>query len=385
MTSELLQVEYTGLVRIAQQFEHHAEAVNALQWRLTEHMDAMRDKSWIGDNASAFFGVMNSDVLPPIARLHSALRQASEAALAIHAIMMEAETQAAALMNGEGAPGGSASTGGSPSLDATATRGATARPKDGGLYDQNGNAFTGKPRQIFVPGISTQWDKDGDGVLEWISRMNGEPGNNFVGIYNQSDGELTKGELDDVTQALNDRLEARFGLRFGERNPAVLTLMAQISGAIEDGRPLEIAAHSQGGAITADALTQLSRVYTPQQLSLLTVKTYGSFGTAFPSGPQYTHYVIAGDPVPAIAGGIDVGTDRADAFVRNREFYENIVVLPPVSFDTHGMDSYIEAVEKREQFDEFIGDTVDNIGSTIGNFVGGAKDFAKDVFSFFGN
>jgi len=128
--------------------------------------------------------------------------------------------------------------------------------------------------------------------------------------------------------------------------------------AISENRPLRIEAHSQAGAITSAALMELYRRDPKLDLSQITVNTYGSAGTQFPPGPQYTHYVIAGDPVPMIVrldnpvvmfGGV---FGQVYDYLSNREYSANVVVLPPQELNlngVHGLDSYYKAIDSNLQ------------------------------------
>ncbi|PJF28172.1 MAG: hypothetical protein CUN52_13510, partial [Phototrophicales bacterium] len=224
--------------------------------------------------------------------------------------------------------------------------------KDGGLYGEDNRPFNGNPDVIFIPGIST----DPKGFEDHIARTNNNypPNMQIAAIYNKSDGFLA-----DINQAMGDRSDAKINNRFGDDNPAVENLKNQVRQAILDGRPLRLEAHSQGGAITSAALMDLYRENPNYDFSKITVKTFGSAGTEFPPGPRYTHYVVAGDPVPLVTGIDDsMGSVLASSinpvfgafsfahqFLSNREYYANIVVVPPGSTgnpisDFHGMETY---------------------------------------------
>lgn len=209
---------------------------------------------------------------------------------------------------------------------------------DGQFYDQAGNCITETPSKLFIPGMGTTLDF----FKQYMAIIGGQ---GYVGLFNKSNN-----FFDDFAQSMNDRFEASLGVRIG-KNPSVETLKHHLKIALDEERPLDIIAHSQGGAILSAALNHLVRAgYTEQQFSHLNITTYGSAGTAFPRGAHYTHYVIMGDPVPFLAMSADIftfsiiGVGLAYLLWRDNSMV-NTIVLPTGSGQdylsrTHHVESY---------------------------------------------
>jgi hypothetical protein len=214
---------------------------------------------------------------------------------------------------------------------------------DGELYDADGNHITDTPDKLFIPGMGTTLD-----FFKQYMAILGTKG--YVGLFNKSNN-----FLDDFAQSLNDRLEASLGVRLG-KNPSVETLKHHLKIAVDEARPMDIIAHSQGGAILSAALNHLVREgYTEAQFSHLNITTYGSAGTAFPRGARYTHYVIIGDPVPFLAMSADIftfsiiGVGLSYLLWRDNSLVNTVVLPAGQGKDylarNHEIESYFSTVE----------------------------------------
>jgi hypothetical protein len=72
------------------------------------------------------------------------------------------------------------------------------------------------------------------------------------------------------------------------------------------GRPVHLAAHSQGGLITSRALGDVAKRLReehrdPKLLARIKVETFGAAAGRYPDGPQYVHYVNQTDNVSDIS------------------------------------------------------------------------------------
>ncbi|MEZ0311733.1 MAG: hypothetical protein ACAI38_08155 [Myxococcota bacterium] len=118
------------------------------------------------------------------------------------------------------------------------------------------------------------------------------------GIYNGS-----RGGGRDVIRGYNDHLRAR-------QNPAVVQLARTFERAMVRGHALHVIAHSQGAAVTAEALRLASNSvagrFPPhvveKGLASFRIETHGAAGCRFIDGPRYVHYINTEDPVPHFSG-----------------------------------------------------------------------------------
>ncbi|OGQ87921.1 MAG: hypothetical protein A2289_22710 [Deltaproteobacteria bacterium RIFOXYA12_FULL_58_15] len=129
----------------------------------------------------------------------------------------------------------------------------------------------------------------------------------FRGVHNGTDGYIR-----DLIQCLTDKL-------FWGKNLAVATLREKIIDRVGTGKPVNILAHSQGGIVTARALTEV-RVMLQEGLGLsrqdalefmsktINVVTLGAAAWQYPSGANYLHVANQSDPVAMFAGaGVEDG------------------------------------------------------------------------------
>lgn len=340
MKQNILQVDYQKLQEIATRFNDKADDVHEIERRITAYVDEM---GWDGVGADAFRHEVHNVLIPIFLQLRQSLLKGGVCIDEMMRIYQQAEEESAGYFREQ--VGRDISSALKDTAIHGLQKGASFRPNlpvDGQIYDANGNLVEGDVNKIFVPGIGT----DMTSLKGHLGNSNLDAG--FVGLYNQSEG-MPK----DIFQAINDRLSALLGLR-SDNNEAVNTLKKQIANAVHDNRPFEIKAHSQGGAITAAALSELaSEGYSAESLSKIKVTTYGTAGTFFPDGPQYKHYVINLDYVPIAVENLTL----------TQNYYSNRVVLPHISGDPHSMDNYYKSIQRVEQGELSIGDHIYNFGA----------------------
>ncbi|TKD12172.1 hypothetical protein [Polyangium fumosum] len=163
------------------------------------------------------------------------------------------------------------------------------------------------PRTIFyVNGINTTRTTH----CETLKQLGDMTCATVVGVYN-----ATEGFAKDAQQTSKDRRlirEAAAGkkdLTTDGRNPAVNTLSDLVVAERESGRPVEIFAHSQGGAVTSLALYDANNTLKAGSPSPnagldenVKVTSFGSAAPQWVSGPKYTHYVHVNDATPMVFG-----------------------------------------------------------------------------------
>jgi hypothetical protein len=149
---------------------------------------------------------------------------------------------------------------------------------------------------LYVNGIMTPLD----GQLKEMQSIADTSGAKVVGIHNSTQGLVT-----DLAQCVTDKLDKG-------ANPAVDTLADTVYQELKAGRDVHLMGYSQGGLITARALSHveqrlrledgLSKAETEKLLGHLKVETFGAASTKYVDGPKYVHYVNNADPVPTLTG-----------------------------------------------------------------------------------
>ncbi len=112
-----VRANHDELSQIARQFETERAAVQKTTTSLQRAMETLENGDWIGKSAKAFYGEMNSSVLPAMKRLERALDKASRTIGRVGQIMRGAEGEAAQVLDGSevgegGSGGGGAGVGG---------------------------------------------------------------------------------------------------------------------------------------------------------------------------------------------------------------------------------------------------------------------------------
>lgn len=369
-----IEVDYAQLQQIQKRLQARADELEQDYRTLLSKRDNLRNE-WRGKGADNFFDEMSNFATPAYRRLIESLDKIDYALNQIAQVMRTAEEQASNLFKG-----GTvtmelrrAVVGASLSSD-TYTKPTRQDYQDGGTYLRNGEDMPNgyKPDVIFVAGIGT----NADAFNQHLEITGGQHTNqNFMAIFNSTEKSDNSSfpSIGDVFQALGDKIEAATGFRIGPDNPAVISVKDQIEQAIQDGRSLTLKGHSQGGAIISAALMEYHRENPNADLSKITVITYGSAGTVFPDGIQSTHYENMLDYVPKLAR-------FADMFIPggyNREYHENLVLLPPTQLEPHGLQGYYNNIE----FVENVGQAVDNVIEDVGEFSSNMMNKGKDLFN----
>ncbi|MEM6791858.1 MAG: hypothetical protein AAGA56_08060 [Myxococcota bacterium] len=185
---------------------------------------------------------------------------------------------------------------------------------------EEGNDDGGETRVIFfVNGIRV----DAESHCDNLSQIANKTGGVVIGVYNG-----TEGMVRDVWQTAWDRFTVQVENKLAEwgidktiemhDNRAATTLMNAILHRVRAGKHVEVWAHSQGGAVTALALTRALRQLEAEGRFPVTrngedypeairVVTFGSAASQWPSGlwpegPIYTHYVHLRDATPSALG-----------------------------------------------------------------------------------
>lgn len=381
MAADHIRVDYEQLTEIAQRFANEHDRAGQLISRLTQNVDELRSGSWIGHGADAFYEEMDVLIMPALDKLLFALEHSTETINRVAQIYMEAEDDAAGLF-GEGVDDGMSSGG-------SAAPGGTEAPRivpddqlvDGGAYYLNEEGqwveYTGSdPDYVLVPGVGT----NPDGLRTNVKLLQEyHEGEQIVAIFNESEGFST-----DVTQAFQDRYEGETDGRSRSENAATQGLVDMMRRDLADGTlDMNLHAHSQGGAITANALNRLVQEenLSPEQLQQLNVTTYGSFGTDYPIGANYTHIIHTRDPVPFIANGTDLVLDSPAQAI---EYHRNLVVVDRLpQFDAggtglivHDFETYLESADGHTRFHDVI-----DYGRGAINFIGeGASTLWDSIF-----
>jgi len=92
-----IRADYDQLEQLASQFNHQAQAIEAMKQKIRGSYAKLLDKGWIGVGANAFFEEMESKIMPAEDRLHSALAQAGQTTQKIAQEIKQAEQEASSL------------------------------------------------------------------------------------------------------------------------------------------------------------------------------------------------------------------------------------------------------------------------------------------------
>lgn len=162
-----------------------------------------------------------------------------------------------------------------------------------------------RPVALYVNGIVTSYAQQARS-MDVLERALGEQ---IVGVRNASFGAV-KDALETAANLLRPAGQA-------PNVPAVAALVETVLGQLAQGRPVHLISHSQGCAITANALAVIDELLSgarPSALSAATrqqlravlrqsvVETFASPAEAFPEGPRYVHYLNRKDVVPTGLG-----------------------------------------------------------------------------------
>jgi WXG100 family type VII secretion target len=327
MTTNVVSANYQELDKIAQQFAAQQQKIQQLTSSLMTTVDQLRQGGWVADSATVYYRRMDQQIFPSLRRLSAALGHSQAATLQIEGIFRQAEEEASARLRGEGAvaAGGLSTSQINPTQGFDISNRKPAPNEDGGWNGAN----PADAKAIVVNGMKTDYT----GHLNMIKDVRAVLGDvPVMGVYNESAGPNTmSGKAIDIGQSILDKFQAEAGFRIGPENPAVSSLAEAI--LANDGKA-PIIAYSQGGAITAAALQELS--HTNFDLSKLTVITMGSAEFKFPPGVKVISLVNDRDPVPLLGGGqIQYMLNQAPINY----------VFDPISLEKHDMGGYLDQLQ----------------------------------------
>ncbi len=221
--------------------------------------------------------------------------------------------------------------------------------EDGQLYSREGDRYSGSGSdvdRVFINGILSS----PAGFISSLEQISAAWGSEkVVGLYNGSESLIP-----DVIQAYDDKIQALGLERTFTRNPAVESLKELIRQNAHGDRKLELVAHSQGSAIVSAALSDLYRE-NPDLITFVEVTTFGAFGTNFPPGPIYHHYIHARDLVPFAAQFVAPASSLGDL----ARFYASVTVIHdkpgPLAINDlgklidHDLESYLANLDRFRQ------------------------------------
>jgi uncharacterized protein YukE len=187
---------------------------------LRREMQTLENGDWVGPGARAFYGEMNSAVLPAVQRLAKALDAARDTTLQIRAVIQEAEAEAARVLRedevGDGLGGPAGAVPGAVGAPAGAQSGATAPAASGGSsFESKGQVFEishegGRTGGKLSPSVGIRYGVKGAvfgdaRASDGVSAIGGEVGGEFsleglkkgkLGIFGE--GYLGKAQGDTV-------------------------------------------------------------------------------------------------------------------------------------------------------------------------------------------
>jgi len=377
-----IRVEYDKLADIAQHFAQTQDKIIKLQMRLEQQIDELRANGWHGQGATAFYAEMDELVLPSLKRTSDAMLTASDVVQTISSEFSSAEEDARNSLDSrfQGDPTVANPIG---YIDSSTLPGGITQPigkvdpsgilgeRDGGSkYNHSNNVNeivdgtrTGDDHRtadiFYVNGILN----DPSDHLGTMDTINDEfKGKRVAGIYNQ-----TEGIKADLHQAAGDR----WGIK--QNNEAVNSLKEAIKDRLENPGSFEIFAHSQGSAITAEALRQLASDPSVD-LSRLHVVSMGGAGIDFPDNVSVENFVHIGDPV------------GMSSVIEDPSLIQHTTVIPNIEgLNPHDGSDYIRNINNFRAVDEFgdrVVETVTDVATGIQDGIEQGVDIAKDGVDF---
>lgn len=88
-----IRIEYEGVEAIANRFSEEAERTSKIIERLSERVNKLRSKGWVGKDANRFYGEYDDEILPALIRLQMALQEGESLAQKIIDLFSNAEEQ----------------------------------------------------------------------------------------------------------------------------------------------------------------------------------------------------------------------------------------------------------------------------------------------------
>lgn len=198
------------------------------------------------------------------------------------------------------------------------------------------------PKSSYINGINTTYTQSGNtlfsgGICKTMQAIADATCSEVTGIYN-----ATEGIGKDVDECLDNIAKASSA-------PSVVPLRELMVQAAREGTPLTLFAHSQGGLITQEAIAkakqqlmredQLSSEEAEAELSVVSIKSFGTAIMGWPKGPHYERFTNTADPIPPIITGaqtsypIETWGDSAPAD------QHHVFTSPHINpIDSHSMD-----------------------------------------------
>jgi len=340
-----VSMNYETVQRLADNFHASAGTLRAVGQALEVAAALLKTSAFVGMAGNLGLAAYLDNIRPHVERLAATCDELHGDLLGAIASLRDGDYSGSQRFVGGAGP--------RPAAGATLVgRAAAVTPEDGQLYSSEGTPYAGSGSSVntvFVNGILTS----PTGFMGSLGQVNAAWGGaGVVGLYNASQNADA-----DILQAIEDKLQA-FGFRRTlNQNPAVESLKALIRQNAAGDRTLELVAHSQGGAIVSAALNDLYRE-DPNLVSFVKVTTFGTFGTDYPPGPTYHHYIHSMDPVPFVTQFVMPANSLGDVM----RFYANVTVLPhdgPNPFTSgdlgtlidHDLDSYTRNMGKFRQLE----------------------------------
>lgn len=335
-----VSMDYEAVQRLADDFRASAGALRAVGQALEVAAALLKTSAFVGLVGNLGLAAYLDNIRPHVERLAATCDELHSDLLGAIISLRDGDYSGSQRFTGGAGPRPAAGA-------AFAGRATSATPEDGRLYHSDGTPYAGSGSSVntvFVNGILTS-PEGFKGSLGQVHAAWG--GASVVGLYNASQSAGA-----DTLQAIGDKLQALGLPRIFGKNPAVESLKSLIRQNAAGDRTLELVAHSQGGAIVSAALNDLYRE-DPGLVSFVKVTTFGTFGTHFPPGPTYHHYIHGMDPVPLVTQLVMPAGSPGDMM----RFYANVTVLPhdgPNPFASgdlgalvdHDLDSYTRNIDK---------------------------------------
>lgn len=295
MGNDVIQAKYDLLDQIAARFGQEADASGQVHSRLRQSASSLR-AGWEGRGSAAFFGEMNSEVLPAMHRLGAALQQAQTVTRQIAQVLRTAEEEAARPFRGPGAAGGAPQAG------------TPGQPVSGGPPFGDYNNLQQIPPLVLGPGATYQ---DLAAMIEQMYRINDVRDGKAYGVdepvkivrigENQYLVAIIGTDVgDDGHTGPNDWLA---NLSSGRGVPSRFQLEAQrlIEQHIPPGATIHLAGHSQGGHV---AMNLAGTQELADRYQIGSVNTMGSSGSTTINprvgAENYHNFVLADDPIRLI-------------------------------------------------------------------------------------
>jgi hypothetical protein len=201
------------------------------------------------------------------------------------------------------------------------------------------------PKITYVNGINTRYtpqdpnQKDPfveGGICKTMQQIAATTCSEVTGVYNATEG---------IGKDLDECLD---NIAKDSNTPAVVPLTDAMVQAARTGQPTTIFAHSQGGLITQEAVARakaklvivdkLTPEEAEQELSVVSVKSFGTALMGWPKGPHYERFTNTADPVPPAITGAQTSYPSASwesAAADNNYVFTSPHVNP---IDSHSMD-----------------------------------------------